>query len=293
MVEPFMGTFEVSEIESAVNTDAIIIGVPYEDKTIIYIEGTDEAPNKIREISHNFSGQSFTSQNIHSLNVLDYGNIEIGLPYDESVEKLSRKISEILKKNSLPIVLGGDHSIALGTATGILKSETKIDAIVWLDAHLDLMNEYPEKEKYTRATVLKRIIELGIIKPENIYYIGSRGHNLGLEEIELIKNKEQQLLESKDFNNQIKVYGFLENLKKKHSDIYLSLDIDVLDPAFAPGVSVPEPGGLSTRELLQVVQSLAKQIKCFELVEVNPKLDFNNMTSNVACKVIFELFDSL
>ena len=209
------------------------------------------------------------------------------------MEKLSDKIAEILKKSSLPIVLGGDHSIALGTATGILKSETKIDAIVWLDAHLDLMNEYPENEKYTRATVLKRIIELGIIKPENIYYIGCRGHNLGLEEIGLIENRERQLLESKDFNNLAKVSEFLESLKKKHNNIYLSLDIDVLDPAFAPGVSVAEPGGLSTRELLLVIQALAKQIKCFELVEVNPKLDSNNFTSNVACKVVFELFETI
>ena len=79
---------------------------------------------------------------------------------------------------------------------------------------------------------------------------------------------------------------------QEKKNIYVSLDIDVLDPAYAPGVSVPEPGGLSTRELFEIINQLAKNISCFELVEVNPKLDINDITSKVACKAIYELLDS-
>ena len=92
---------------------------------------------------------------------------------------------------------------------------------------------------------------------------------------------------------QEKKKNFLDLITKNHENIYFSLDIDVLDPAFAPGVSVPEPGGITTRELIEVIKLLAKKIKCFELVEVNPQLDLNDITSKTACKILFELFDSI
>ncbi|MBN1328951.1 MAG: arginase family protein [Candidatus Heimdallarchaeota archaeon] len=291
MSEPFNGTFGVDEIDTAVNLDAVILGVPFEDNSRIYPKGASLAPNKIREMSYFFSGQSFTEQNIHSLNVLDLGNLNMPKKYEASMNLLSEKVSRILHKNAMPIILGGDHSIATGTVKGIIESQKKIDAVIWLDAHVDLMDTYPDKEKYSRATSCKRIFDMDFFPVKNYYFIGCRGHNLGLEEVELIKKNEMTILEAQLFSSEY-ILNEINKIFEKHDSFYVSLDIDVLDPAFAPGVSVPEPGGLSSRELFSVIQILAKKTKCFEIVEINPNKDFNNLTSMVACKAIFGLLDS-
>jgi agmatinase len=292
MSKPFYGTFPVKEIDSAIDLDAVIIGVPFEDNSKIYSKGASSAPKSIRKASSFFSGQSLSKQSIHQQNVLDLMNLNENLNYKEMQDKLSYSVQKILQKEALPIILGGDHSIALGTAKGIINSKMEIDGIVWLDAHLDLMNEYPEGEKFTRATILRRILELDFIEPKDVYFIGSRGHNLGLEEIDYFKDLGMNVIEAKTFQNRNILLGSLSKIATEKKNIYVSLDIDVLDPAYAPGVSVPEPGGLSTRELFEIVDLFAKNTRCFELVEVNPQLDINEITSKVASKVIFELLDS-
>ena len=291
MAEPFCGTFAVEEIESAVDVDAVIIGAPFEDECGIYASGTTLAPEKIREVSSLFSGQSFLEQSIHQLNVLDLGDTRKGLSYLEFQNEFSEKIAKILQKKATPIILGGDHSIALGTVKGIMKSNHKFDALVWIDAHLDLMNKYPIDTEFSRATVLKRIIELEYFSPEQSYFIGCRGHNLGWEEVEYLNANKMNILEAKSFNQKGNIEDFCDLITSKCNKIYISIDIDVLDPAFAPGVSVPEPGGLTSRELFVIIEKLAKITSCFEIVEVNPKIDLNNLTSMVASKAIFTFFD--
>ncbi|MGC9778723.1 MAG: arginase family protein [Candidatus Heimdallarchaeota archaeon] len=293
MAEPFCGSFAVNEVDSAVDVDAIIVGAPYEDKCEIYPVGTALAPKKIREISTFFSGQSFSEQSIHQLNVLDFGDTREGLSYPDFQNEFSEKIATILRKNALPIILGGDHSIALGTAKGIQNSGMEFDSIVWIDAHLDLMNKYPNGNKFSRATVLRRIIELDNFSTKQVYFIGSRGHNLGWEEIELVNSNKMKVLKANSFSLEDEIENFIKNIITKHKNVYVSVDIDVLDPVFAPGISVPEPGGLTSRELFSIIEKLAKVIGCFEIVEVNPKIDINNLTSMVACKTIFSLLDAI
>ena len=293
MFEPFNGTFAVEEIESAINVDAVIIGVPFEDNIDLYPKGASEGTNAIRAISQFFSGQGLSKESIHQLNVLDFGDVQKRSSYEELQNELASKITLILEKQAIPIIIGGDHSIALGTAKGIQSSKKKIDAIVWIDAHLDLMDEYPEKQKYSRATVLRRILELNLIQPSKVYFIGSRGHNLGTEEIEFIKKHNIAVLDINDCMIKEKREKFLQKIIQNNERIYLSLDIDVLDPAFAPGVSVPEPGGLFSRELFEIIESLAKKTLCYEIVEVNPSLDVNNLTALTTCKAIYHFCDAM
>ncbi|MFW9924682.1 MAG: arginase family protein [Candidatus Thorarchaeota archaeon] len=290
MVEAFYGTFLVDEVDSASKLDGAIIGAPFEDKCEFFEQGSDIAPEKIRENSAFFSGQGLSEQSIHKMNFVDFGNC---CNENNQIENLARKVNLVLAKNALPIVLGGDHSIALGTAQGIKQSKIKFDGIVWLDAHFDLMDEYPEGEKFTRATVLRRIIDLGIINPSNCYFIGVRGHNLGWEEVEFCKNNNMNYLNAQDTADPQLRNKFLNNIISKHETLYVSLDIDVLDPAFAPGISVPEPGGITSRELFEIITSLAKKTKCFDVVEVNPLKDLNDITAKIACKSIFHLIDAL
>ncbi|MHA1155147.1 MAG: agmatinase [Candidatus Heimdallarchaeota archaeon] len=293
MTEEFCGTFLVEEIESAIDVDAVIVGVPFEDTINFYTEGSNLAPTSIRKSSQFYSGQGLQEQSIHQFNVLDYGNIDQELSYEEMQNQLSTRVKTIINKNAIPVILGGDHSIALGTTKGFVTSNQKLDAIIWIDAHLDLMNEFPENNKNSRATVLKRIIEQKLIQPENVYFIGIRGHNLGWEEVEYAKQNKMKILSASEVNDDSKRNKFIEEILRKHKNLYVSLDIDVLDPAFAPGVSVPEPGGITTRELFEITMKLAKGIRCFEVVEVNPQLDINSITSKTAANVIFKLFDAL
>ncbi len=293
MTEEFCGTFLVEEIESAIDVDAVIIGVPFENTIEFYTEGSVLAPKSIRKSSQFYSGQGLLEQSIHQFNVLDFGDIDQDLTYAEMQNQLSTRVKTIINKKAIPIILGGDHSIALGTTKGFAISNQKLDAIVWIDAHLDLMNEFPKGNKHSRATVLKRIIDQKLILPENVYFIGPHGHNLGWEEVEFVKQNKMKILSASDVKDDSKRNNFIEEILGKHKNLYVSLDIDVLDPAFAPGVSVPEPGGISTRELFEITTKLAKKIRCLEVVEVNPQLDVNNITSKTAANVIFKLFDAL
>jgi agmatinase len=291
---PFLGAFAVEEIDSAVDVDAIIVGVPFEDQVKMYPKGAAQAPTRIRKISQLFSGQGFQEKSIHFRNVLDFGDVEQLDSYQAMQNELAEKIQHILAKQAKPIILGGDHSIALGTAKGLKKVPQSIDGIVWIDAHLDLMHEYPETNNYSRATVLQRISELQLVSPSNISFIGCRGHNLGWEEVEkMTKKGSSNVLTAQEYLEHSKQTQFINNLLARYNNLYVSIDMDVLDPAFAPGVSVPEPGGLSSRELFRTINRLAPIISCLEIVEVNPTRDINNLTSMVACKIIFEYIDGL
>jgi arginase family enzyme len=292
MVEAFCGSFPVEEIESASGLDAVIFGVPYEDGISLYQPGTKKGSTVIREGSHFFSGQSLIQQSIHQQIVLDYGDIAENLSYDKLLFEVSKRLQEIQRKESKAIILGGDHSIALGTAKGISEGKIPIDAIVWLDAHLDLMNAYPENEKYNRTTVLRRISEEKIVKEEDIFILGCRGHNLGIEEVNFAKENDINLINAQTFHrNTERITELLSKIRNKYDHLYLSVDLDVVDPAFCPGVSVPEPAGILPRELVFIIRQLAKKTHIMEIVEFNPRLDFQHQTANVAIKTIFEFFD--
>ncbi|MBD3191417.1 MAG: hypothetical protein GF308_12285 [Candidatus Heimdallarchaeota archaeon] len=293
MTAPFCSTFPVKEINSAIDLDAVILGAPFEDDVEFYPRGTTFAPKAIREASHFFSGQSLSKTTIHHYNVLDLGDIETNCSRETFLQLLASKVVNIMNKSALPIILGGDHSIALGTTNGLFNSKKTIEGIVWIDAHLDLMDKYPEDKQFTRATVLRRIIDLGLIDPLNIFFIGCRGHNLGIEEIEFAEQNNMNWLSAQEMRSKRRLEQFLTEILTEHKNLYLSLDMDVLDPAFAPGVSVPEPGGITSRDLFEIIKRLAPVTSCLEIVEVNPKLDINRLTAMTACKVIFELMDSL
>ncbi|MEA2071836.1 MAG: arginase family protein [Asgard group archaeon] len=289
----FCGTFQVEEIDSAIDLDGVIFGVPYEDKSPYYPKGTSQAPRTIRESSQFFSGQGLSQKSIHNFHILDIGNIPITNDYEEIMDEQEKRVSEILEKKARVIVLGGDHSIALGTTKGISQFNKKgIDTLVWLDAHLDLMNNYPRGEPFTRATVLQRVIDCDYFLMEKIFFIGIRGHNFGKEEIKKLSEYNMNSLSAVECRKRRLLDEYIAKITAKTNGIYLSLDIDVLDPAFAPGVSVPEPGGITSRELFYIIQKLGEKIKCIEIVEVNPKRDLNNISSHIAARTIFEYIDS-
>jgi agmatinase len=258
----------------------VIFSVPY-DGTSTYRKGSKNAPKKIREASWNYEKYDLiTNVDFNELKVHDYGDLLIDQVDSKSVVNETKNFaSKILKDHKFPILIGGEHSLTIGMIKSLPKKDT---AVLVLDAHLDFRDDY-ENDKYNHACVNRRIIEhVGV---ENTAILGVRS----AEKNELKKAKKQNLL---FFNSlELKKQGLnscLEKIYKKFKDkkIYLSIDMDFFDPAYAPGVGTPEPFGMSNYDFLEIIEKFKKQIIGFDIVEVNPKYDGGNITSFLAAKII-------
>jgi arginase family enzyme len=190
---------------------------------------------------------------------------------EETNKNIEEKSSQTLDKK--PIFLGGDHSITFPLFKAFAKKH-KNPCLLIFDAHVDMSNDFlpPTHEDFN-----KTLIEQKILSPENLMIVGAR--KIYDIEKEYIQEKNIQILEKPD----------LEKIKEfvKGKDVYLSIDIDVLDPIEAPGTGYCEKGGLKTNDLLNILAQIDP--KAIDIMEINPKKDINNMTSKVGAKLIIEL----
>ena len=200
----------------------------------------------------------------------DLGDFEIDDYFD--IEKIT---SKNLKTNQALITLGGDHSITYPILKAFNKVYGPVD-ILHIDAHCDLYDEF-EGDKYSHACPFARIMENKLAK--RLVQVGIR--TLSTHQKEQAEKYGVEMIQMKDFD--------LAQLPSFENPIYLSLDIDSLDPAFAPGVSHHEPGGLSTRELLHIIQGINVPILGADIVEYNPTRDCNEMTAMVSAKLLKEI----
>lgn len=245
-------------------------------------DGTELAPDKIveklkQEIYINESGRK-----------PDF-KIE-SIPVDSSnIEQTNQNVQEYFSQNDeIPIILGGDHSITYACFKAFSKRFPDAGLLMF-DAHPDLVNDFIPP---THEDFLKVLIKEGLLKSQNIILIGTRNWH----------EKEQLFLKQ----NRIKNYTMAEIAREGLHEIcdavmsvarqwpacYVSIDIDVVDPAFAPGTHFIEPGGLTSRELLYFLARLKnlKNLKAFDLVEINPNKDPNNLTVKLGAKIVAELF---
>ena len=262
----------------------VVLGIPL-DQTTTYKPGTRFAPTHIRLAACNiefyslYSGVSLDDLGFNDLgDVLVYGDLPKAL---DNVEKVVRGIRDEYV-TAFPIILGGEHTITYPVVKS-LKSE--IDELIVFDAHTDLRDEYLGS-KLNHATVMKRIIEkLGI----PVTFIGVRAYSR--EELEFIEMLDGDLVVC-DVRKIVKNECSLG----KYGRVYISVDIDVIDPAYAPGVSNPEPLGITPDQLIghmyKVVEN-AEGIVGFDIVEVNPVEDVNDVTSILASKIVLELIGFL
>jgi agmatinase len=273
-----------ADAESSFNdADFIIFGVPF-DKTSSFRIGANKAPDEIRKASWNYETFNlFTDNDLRDVKFHDYGNLDV--KNDNVVEmigKVKKFTSEILSKNKFPIAIGGEHSIT----PGIIQAFPKDIAVLSLDAHMDFRKQY-ENQEYNHACVINRISDH--IEIKNIALLGIRSAEK--EEYENAKKKELfyiDFFKIKDFGLKKTLEitkNFLQNKK-----IYLTLDIDVLDIAYAPGTSTPEPFGLTSFEVLKIIKFFSSQLVGFDVVEVCPNYD-NGQTAFLAAKYIRYVID--
>jgi agmatinase len=267
----------------------VVLGVPF-DFTSTFRTGARFGPNAIRVASLNIETFSFRSNiDLEDLRIHDLGDLHISTDAEQTLNKLANVVREILKTGKMPIVIGGEHTITMGVLMGLNGALSKT-AIVSFDAHLDLRNEYMGY-KLSHTTFMRRINEQ--LKPATILEVGIRA--VCKEELEYSKKAKIEFLTTHQIRamGSGKVIAWLEERLKEHSHVYFSIDMDVLDPAYAPAVQNPEPDGIDTAMLLDILCGTCdKRVIGFDVVEIAPNYDFG-VTAIQAAKVIFELLASI
>jgi len=256
----------------------VIFGVPY-DKTSSFRLGASKAPDEMRQAGWNFETYNLkTGFDLRDAKFHDYGNLDVkDVSPKEMIQKVKELASKIVSKNKIPIALGGEHSIT----SGIIQAFPRDISVVSLDAHLDFRGIY-ENESYNHACITRRIADHVGIK--NVAVLGIRS----AEKEEFEEAKKQRLFYIDAF--EIKKVGIKKSLDKtknflKNKKIYLSLDIDVLDPSFAPGTSTPEPFGLEPSDVIECIEFFSSNLIGFDVVEVCPSYDMGQ-TALLATKIV-------
>ena len=255
---------------------AIVFGVPF-DSTHSYKPGTRFGPDAIRDAFNNI--EIFHPQfqlDLESINIDDLGNTKHTVVAEKMLEMVQKITTELLQRNKQLIILGGEHLITLGT----YMSFPKETGYLVFDAHYDLRNEFADT-KLSHASYLRRIVEKR--GAENIVHIGARA--FVKEELTFLTENKIKTISDKDIregNGPQLIKDAISTFDK----IYTSFDLDVLDPAFAPGVGNPESVGITSRELFDMIHSLGdKQVIGVDIVELNPTHD-NGVTASLAAKIM-------
>lgn len=257
----------------------VIFGVPF-DATCSFRSGTRHGPNKIREASYNFETYMFElGKDITDISICDIGNADEFGNAETMVKGVHEFAKAIVDKGKFPVMMGGEHSIT----PPVVRCFENI-GVISLDAHLDFRNSYLD-ERNSHACSTRRISE--IVGVRNVVPIGVRSmcleekedaEKLGLKYISAF-----DVIEGPGIEKAVK--SALKSIERER--IYLTVDIDVIDPAYAPAVGTPEPFGLTPLDVKKVIDLVGERLVGFDLVEVSPPWDHGN-TAALAARLINE-----
>ena len=255
---------------------AIVFGVPF-DSTHSYKPGTRFGPDVIRDAFNNIEVFHPDFQvDLESVNIEDLGNTKHTVVASEMLDMVKKITTELIQKNKQLFILGGEHLITYGT----YMSFPKETGYVVFDAHYDLRDEFADT-KLSHAAYLRRIIEER--GADNILHVGARA--FVKEELEFLTEHKIKTITDRDIRNG-QGPKLLKDAISVFDKMYTSYDLDVLDPAFAPGVGNPEAAGITSRELFDMIYSLEdKKVTGVDIVELNPTFD-NGSTAALAAKIM-------
>lgn len=255
---------------------ANIFGVPF-DSTHSYKPGCRFGPDVIREAFNNIEiFQPEFGVDLETVNIHDLGNIQHTVVATEMLGMVEKITTELQNNKSQLIILGGEHLLTYGTYMAFPKDT----GYVVFDAHYDLRDQYADT-KLSHAAYLRRIVEKR--GADNIIHVGAR--SFVKEELEFLTKNKINSISDKEIRlgNAARL---LKDAVSSFDELYVSIDLDVLDPAFAPGVGNPEAVGITSRELYDMIISLEdKKIIGTDVVELNPSFD-NGSTASLAAKMI-------
>ncbi len=250
-----------------------LIGLPY-DASSSHLRGAAEAPPHIRAALRSPAGNSWSEDLQDLAELQDAG--DVALPATDGVrEEIENAIAELVRADGRPVALGGDHSVTYPILRGIQQRHSH-PTILHIDAHPDLYPEF-EGDRYSHACPFARIMEEGL---------ASRLVQVGIRTMTGVQRSQAERFGAEVIDMRAWTAGARPAIS---GPVYLSIDLDGLDPAFAPGVSHPEPGGLSVREVLGLVHGITSPIVGADIVELNPRRDPSGVTAVVAAKLVKEV----
>ena len=265
-----------------------ILGIPY-DHSVSYRKGAALGPDRIRDLSQYVPATLETGQSLKGLIIQDIGNLAVSLD-PETTFSNSEKVISGLFPHSFVLTLGGDHSISIPIFKTLDRLSQGRIGILFFDAHTDLSDRF-EGSPYSHACPLRRALELPKVDPKDVVLVGTRCFEP--EGIRFIETNQMKYFSTEEVLERGTREVGKEILEHLHGvdHLYISIDIDVLDPAFAPGTGIPEAGGLTTRDVIGLIRQMdSLPVVGADLVEVSPPLDISDITSFAALKIIMEIF---
>lgn len=279
-----------------------LMGMSYDTSTSKGYPGARYAPEQIRKslqwiMNRVEDGMLFDVEanrliDLSKFEIKDFGDTNQISRYDnkKALDEIKSNIDKIYEAGYSPILLGGDHSTGWPGIKALYDNTKGNIGIIHVDAHLDLVKDSPIQGLYSGSSQMRRASELDRIDAKNFVQIGMRSYN-SPEHYHFIKDSNITLIPA----NQVFETSIEEVAKKAievasngTDHIYMSIDIDVLDSAFAPGSGANEPGGFTSYQLFKLAKLVAPYIDALDIVEVNPMTDYNNMTSIVASKLLYD-----
>lgn len=297
-LQPFMGipSFMRQPVSrNLTGVDVAILGVPYDSATS-HRSGTRFGPRKIREMSLLLWGYNTTLgvKPLDHLKLVDYGDVSI-IPTSitHTMQAITATASEIISAGTTLITLGGDHSIALPLLRAHAQKYGPL-SVVHIDAHIDTWEAEFEAVPYSHGTPFRYALQEGLIRKDGYVQIGIRGPVSGVYDYEDARALGAHIITIHDVMEKGIAAVLEDTLPRLSGPVYVTVDIDSADPAFAPGTGTPEVGGLTSYQLLQLVRGLRSlDLIGFDLVEVSPPFDHGDITSVLAANIVFEYLSML
>jgi agmatinase len=257
-----------------------VLGIPL-DENSSFLRGAKVAPEYIREAFHSPSSNYCTENGIDLSKDSRWraaGDLQLS-PMPAAIQEIERGVTRYLADGHKVLCLGGDHSITYPIIKAFSLVFKNLN-VLHIDAHSDLYHDF-ERNPYSHASPFARVMEEGLVKM--LVQTGIR--TLTPHQKEQAEKFKVEIIEMKDWNDSVRF--------RFDGPLYVSLDLDAVDPAFAPGVSHHEPGGFTTRQVLSIIQNLNGKLVGADIVELNPARDINGMAASVAAKFLKELLGNL
>jgi agmatinase len=281
--------FRLPHISDPNRLDVALLGIPFDGGTS-YRTGPRMGPRHVRHQSAIIRPYNpvLKVSPFSSLRVADSGDLSVNpISIEDTFDRITKGLKPVLDAGTIPMCVGGDHSILLPILRAIHAAHGPV-ALVQLDAHSDTWDKYWGM-KYSHGTPVRRAIEEGLLVESHILQVGLRGQLYSAEDMDYSHEHNIQMITAEEFHEQ-----GLELVRAKLKDFgdvktYFTLDIDVVDPAFAPGTGTPQVGGLNSDQILRLVRALKdlNLVGC-DLVEVSPQYDSAELTSLLAANLLFE-----
>ena len=266
--------------------DVVVAGLPY-DGSAVYRRGAAQAPQRIRQLSAAMPPVTEEGHLLTGLRVQDLGDLEVGEEIETGWMDAMRRLAAV-PADAFLTVLGGDHCTAISTLAAQTRRHPGLH-VLWVDAHPDLC-EFSRGGHWTCGCALRRALEASGIEPSRVVIAGGRDYDP--EELEFIAKNGMLLVSAAEIARDLPAAARKIGARLAGEKVHVSFDIDVLDPAFAPGTEIPSAGGLSSRQALELLRGATSESRLIgiDVVEVSPPVDTSDITVFAALKMIFEVW---